>query len=42
MCAALGLELADWSTGGQGNSADAGNAHEEEEVAFRMEEHLDG
>ncbi len=39
---ALGLELADYSIGGQGNSADAGNAHEEEEVAIKMEEDVDG
>ena len=36
---ALGLELADYSTG---NSADTGNAHEEEEVAIKMEEDVDG
>ena len=42
MCAALGLELANYSTRGQGNDADAGNAHEEEEGAIKVEEDVDG
>lgn len=38
---ALGLELADYSTGGQGDSADVGNADEEEEAADEEEEVAD-